>query len=54
MVLDPLMDPISMAAESFSVHGPGGIRIVASRLEDPPARSGGFLPVGGRTHGPTG
>ncbi len=26
MVLDPLMDPISMAAESFSVHGPGGVR----------------------------
>ncbi|SGB84290.1 alpha/beta fold hydrolase [Mycobacterium tuberculosis] len=49
MVLDPLMDPISMAAESFSVHGPGGVRIVADRLGDPRARAVVFLHGGGQT-----
>lgn len=43
------MDPISMAAESFSVHGPGGVRIVADRLGDPRARAVVFLHGGGQT-----
>ncbi|MEQ0575718.1 hypothetical protein ABLN97_18030 [Mycobacterium tuberculosis] len=32
------MDPISMAAESFSVHGPGGVRIAAERHRNHQAR----------------
>lgn len=38
-----------MAAESFSVHGPGGVRIVADRLGDPRARAVVFLHGGGQT-----
>lgn len=38
-----------MAAEPFSVEGPGGVRIVADRLGDPAARAVVFLHGGGQT-----
>jgi pimeloyl-ACP methyl ester carboxylesterase len=38
-----------MAAEAFSIDGPGGVRIVADRLGDPQARAVVFLHGGGQT-----
>jgi pimeloyl-ACP methyl ester carboxylesterase len=37
------------APEPFSIHGPGGVRIVADRLGDPQARAVVFLHGGGQT-----
>src|SRR3979490_2745678 len=37
-----------MAAEAFSIDGPGGVRIVADRLGDPQARAVVFLHGGGQ------
>src|SRR5947209_14994971 len=38
-----------MAAEPFSIQGPGGVRTVADRLGDPSARAVVFLHGGGQT-----
>src|SRR5690349_14250852 len=37
------------AAEPFTIHGPGGVQIVADRLGDPQARAVVFLHGGGQT-----
>src|SRR5690349_1991482 len=37
------------AAEPFTIHGPGGVQIVADRLGDPSARAVVFLHGGGQT-----
>ncbi|PBJ28163.1 alpha/beta hydrolase, partial [Mycobacterium avium subsp. hominissuis] len=38
-----------MAAEPFTIRGPGGVQIVADRLGDPRARAVVFLHGGGQT-----
>jgi pimeloyl-ACP methyl ester carboxylesterase len=43
------MAPVSSAAEPFTTHGPGGVRIVSDRLGDPQARAVVFLHGGGQT-----
>lgn len=40
---------MTTAPESFSIQGPGGVRIVADRLGDPRARAVVFLHGGGQT-----